>query len=217
MRFALLMLCGVDFQLAIYGFTGFGGQSRTMSQSPYDARQRAEEYQQPAIDQEKSPETASKTRSEKEWRDLISQRIEEAMAAGAFDNLPGKGKPINVGPEPFVPADMQMANSLLKSNQLSPAWISDRNEMLAAVSQMRQQIAGIAAEYARAFTATSDVDRRTQLGQAWHAQVERWRQEVTSLNRRIEIHNLKLPLAHLEIFKVSLEEELRGFTVYDTL
>jgi DnaJ family protein C protein 28 len=185
-----------------------------MSQSKYDARQRAEEYQQPVVDQEKST-TTSKTRSEKEWRDLISQRIEEAMAAGAFDNLPGKGKPIDVGPEPFVPADMQMANSLLKSNQLSPAWISDRNEMLAAVAQMRQQIVGIAAEYAQAFTATSDADRRTQLGQAWRTQIERWRGEVAALNRRIDIHNLSLPLAHLEIFKVSLEEELRGFTVYD--
>ena len=186
-----------------------------MSQSPYDARQRAEEYRQPKVDQEKSPSVTSKTRSEKEWRDLISQRIEEAMAAGAFDNLPGKGKPINVGPEPFVPADMQMANSLLKSNQLSPAWISDRNEMLAAVAQMRQQIANSAAEYTQAFTATSDVDRRTQLDQTWRAQVERWRQEITALNRRIDIHNLSLPLAHLEIFKVSLEEELRGFTIYD--
>ena len=186
-----------------------------MSQPPHDARQRAEEYRQPKVDQEKSPSVTSKTRSEKEWRDLISQRIEEAMAAGAFDNLPGKGKPINVGPEPFVPADMQMANSLLKSNQLSPAWISDRNEMLAAVAQMRQQIANSAAEYAQAFTATSDVDRRTQLDQTWRAEVERWRQEITALNRRIDIHNLSLPLAHLEIFKVSLEEELRGFTIYD--
>lgn len=188
-----------------------------MSQPPYDARQRAEEYRQPEVDQEKSPAATSKTRSEKEWSDLISQRIEEAIAAGVFDNLPGKGKPINVAPEPFVPADMQMANSLLKGNNLSPAWISDRNEMLAAVAQMRQQIAGIATEYDQAFTATSDVNRRVQLSQAWRTQIERWRQEVTALNRRIDIHNLKLPLAHLEIFKVSLEEELRGFTVHDSL
>ena len=36
--------------------------------------------------------------SEREWRDLVEGRIQDAMAAGAFDNLPGERKaPVQEG------------------------------------------------------------------------------------------------------------------------
>ena len=63
--------------------------------------------------------TGHPRRTPEQWSDFISQRIEEAMRAGAFDNLPGRGKPLNAAPEPHVAADMQMANSLLKNNNLT--------------------------------------------------------------------------------------------------
>lgn len=48
-------------------------------------------------------------RSPEQWNDLINQRIEEAMRTGEFDNLRGKGKPLNLAPAPHVPPEMQMA------------------------------------------------------------------------------------------------------------
>ena len=59
---------------------------------------------------EEAPEPQSKRgvqRTPEQWRDLISERIEEAMRAGHFDNLRGKGKPLNPAPEPHVPPEMQ--------------------------------------------------------------------------------------------------------------
>ena len=72
------------------------------------------------------------------------------MRNGAFDNLRNKGKPLDTAPDPHVPPDMQMANSLLKNNDLSPAWISDRGAMLAAIERFREKLRTVAADFAQA-------------------------------------------------------------------
>lgn len=178
-----------------------------MSHSITSPRARANQYREKCAE-ESSPQAAKQPRSEQAWSDLITQRIEEAMAAGAFDNLPGKGKPVSVAPEPFVPAEMQMANSLLKNNGLSPAWISERKDVLAAIAAIRSQIASAKTAYGRMLDNTQDAKKRAQLESAWLSQVERWRQEIVHLNRRIELYNLTQPIAHLEIFKLDLKTEL---------
>ncbi len=89
---------------------------------------------------EENPSKSSRRRTPEQWHDLVSQRIEEAMRNGAFENLPGTGKPLDIRPEPFVPTDMQMANLLLKNNDLVPAWISDRRLLLGAIDQFRTRL-----------------------------------------------------------------------------
>jgi hypothetical protein len=46
----------------------------------------------------------------------IEQKIREAMARGEFDNLPGKGKPLDLEAYFNTPEDLRMAYSILKSN-----------------------------------------------------------------------------------------------------
>lgn len=173
-------------------------------------KQRAEDYRS-SVDDASSPKTepGKSTRTPEQWRDLISQRIEEAMQQGAFDNLPGKGKPLNAAPDPYVSPDMQMANSLLKNNDLVPAWISDRKTVLDAIERLRARIGrGCAAAREEMERATTP-QRREQVLQAWSRQVASWQQEVTELNRRIEVQNLKQPVTFLEILKLQLADELR--------
>lgn len=178
------------------------------SASPLSARERAEQYKQDttAADEAAQP---SPVRTPKQWSDLISQRIEEAMQAGAFDNLPGKGKPLQVGPEPFVSADMQMANSLLKNNALTPAWISERKEMLTAIEQFRARLATAAEQMRRAMDEAAAGERREALHRQWHGWVERFRREAAELNRRIQLYNLKQPITSLEIYKLQMDAELK--------
>ena len=106
-----------------------------MSDPNPDPRAKADAYRNGEADPpaDVQPQSRPGRRSPEQWSDLISQRIEEAMRDGHFDNLRGKGKPLNPAPDPHIPPDMQMANSLLKNNELVPAWISDRNAVLAAV------------------------------------------------------------------------------------
>ena len=167
----------------------------TEKQNP---KERAREYKEEHAPE--SPPQQRTPRTPEQWRDLVSQRIEEAMRDGAFDNLRNRGKPIDPRPDPLAPADMQMANTLLKNNELVPAWIADRRELLAAIERFQAQMqTGAAAQ--RTALAAANAAEQEALAQRWADQLVRWRQEAAALNRRIDAQNFRQP-AFLEILKV---------------
>ena len=131
------------------------------------------------------------------------------MQAGAFDNLRNKGKPLDPSPDPYVPPDMQMANSLLKNNELAPAWIGDRAAVLAGIEHFRARLLRVAADFAQARAEAADPQRLAELDQLWSRYVEAWRAEIVEINKRILTQNLKQPVTFLEIYSLRLEEELR--------
>ena len=51
---------------------------------------------------------------------LVEEKIREAMANGEFDNLPGKGKPIDLDAYFATPEDVRIAYSILKSSGFVP-------------------------------------------------------------------------------------------------
>ncbi len=168
-------------------------------QNPKERSQEYKEQQAPEL-----PPQERARRTPEQWRDLVSQRIEEAMRDGAFDNLRNRGKPIDPRPDPLAPADMQMANTLLKNNELVPAWIADRRELLAAIERLQAQMqAGVAAQ--RSALAAANAAEQEALAQRWNDQLARWRQEAAALNRRIDAQNFRQPV-FLEILKVRVVE-----------
>jgi hypothetical protein len=162
--------------------------------------------QAPEGAQQQAPESK---RTPQQWESLVNQRIEEAMRSGAFDNLRNKGKPLDTSPDPHVPPDMQMANSLLKNNDLAPAWIGDRGAMLATIERFREKLRDVAADFAQARAEATTPQRLALLDERWAAYVESWRAEVVELNKRILTQNLKQPVSFLEIFPLRLEDELK--------
>ena len=53
------------------------------------------------------------------WR-IAEERIKEAQRAGAFDNLPGKGKPLNLEDLSWVPEDLRIGYLVLKNAHVLP-------------------------------------------------------------------------------------------------
>lgn len=148
-------------------------------------------------------------RTENEWQDLISHRIEEAMRAGAFDNLRNKGKPIPQENNPFVRPDQRMANDLLKNNGFAPQWITDRTAILHRIESFRAQLHSRAQSFAHSWQTTSDPVVRQQLRAGWQRQIDSWQDEIRTLNKQINTVNLQQPIARLEIFKLLLDDELK--------
>ena len=56
----------------------------------------------------------------------IEEIIRQAMQEGKFDDLPGKGKPLNLDQNPHQDPDWRVAHHLLKSAGFSLPWI-ERN------------------------------------------------------------------------------------------
>ncbi|HSE86598.1 MAG TPA: DnaJ family domain-containing protein [Candidatus Binatia bacterium] len=53
------------------------------------------------------------------WR-IAEERILDAQRAGAFDDLPGKGKPLNLEDLSWVPEDLRMGYHILKNAHVLP-------------------------------------------------------------------------------------------------
>jgi hypothetical protein len=60
---------------------------------------------------------------------IAEQKLEEAARAGAFDNLPGAGKPLNLDDDALVAPELRMAHRILKNAGLVPPELALRREV----------------------------------------------------------------------------------------
>lgn len=67
---------------------------------------------------------------------IAERRIIEAIANGEFDNLEGKGKPIDFEDETWIPEDLRMAYRILKNAGCIPPELEFRNEVVNMCSFM---------------------------------------------------------------------------------
>ena len=65
---------------------------------------------------------------------IAESRIQEAIASGEFDNLPGAGAPLDLDEYLSTPGDVRMAYSILKTGHCVPAEV----ELLNEISRLEQ-------------------------------------------------------------------------------
>lgn len=71
---------------------------------------------------------------------VVEEKIREAIRQGAFDDLPGAGKPLVLDDDRMVPEDLRMAYRILKNAGFVPPELETRRE---AVDLRRLIEAGI--------------------------------------------------------------------------
>ncbi len=72
---------------------------------------------------------------------LIEAKIAEAQRDGAFDGLPGAGKPLALDDDRLVPEELRMAYRILKNAGFVPPEVEDRKE----AAHLRKLVAAAAA------------------------------------------------------------------------
>lgn len=60
---------------------------------------------------------------------IAEERIQDAQRDGLFDNLPGKGKPLNLDEDGAVPEDLRLAFKILKNANCLPIEMELRKEI----------------------------------------------------------------------------------------
>ena len=73
---------------------------------------------------------------------IVESIIQEAMARGEFENLPGQGKPIDLGDYFNTPEDVRVAQALLKGADILPVEL----ELLQDIAALKQAISSTADE-----------------------------------------------------------------------
>ena len=114
------------------------------------------------------------------WENIAERKIREAMAEGAFDNLKGKGQPLDLEENPYEDPSLRMAHRLLRNNGFAPAWVEEAKDLERAIESAREDLArGLAPAAFRA--------------------------RIAEINRRILAHNLKTPSTQFHMRPVDPE------------
>ena len=138
----------------------------------------------------------------------IDEQIRQAMQRGDFDDLPGKGKPLDLSENPHVDPGWRMAYRMLKENGYSLPWIENRRsielDFESTLKSLRQN-----------WNLRQNAIGQRSLMHAekvWQQALQKFRDDVERLNKRIRNYNLEVPSdqfqrrqidAHLEITKIT--------------
>ncbi|MCC7020341.1 MAG: DUF1992 domain-containing protein [Ardenticatenales bacterium] len=134
----------------------------------------------------------------KAWQSHIDRAITEAAERGAFDDLPGKGKPLAFDTE--VDDDMWLANHMLKGQGFRPAWIDRAQEIAAEVKAISARVDRFVADWTGAGAAANATAARDAAVARVSAEIT---DRITALNRKIDTHNIDVPNGHLQRRRVA--------------
>ena len=106
-----------------------------------DAEEHVFAYQMPE-EMKKQREHERRSKARKRDHDVIENRIQEAMAGGAFDELPGAGKPLPSEINVFEAiAGEQLANKVLKNAGCAPPWVEQGKQIRTRLASLRLDLA----------------------------------------------------------------------------
>ena len=121
--------------------TAYQRQQASQRQRLEAAEAHAFDYRMPA-EAKKQREHERRSRARLRSHDVIENRIQEAMATGAFDNLPGAGKPIQRDENVFESMSGDaLAHRVLKNAGIAPGWVEQGKEIRAALLAARSDLA----------------------------------------------------------------------------
>jgi len=121
---------------------------------------------------------------------IAEEKIKQAMEEGFFDNLPGKGKPIDWKENPFAPEDWKLAFDLLKQNGYKLPWMEKREE----IDQLSKK-------------AHTDCEQNLK----YQPEVARatFFKQVEAINRIIFDYNLMVPFSQFQIMNIDSRAEFQ--------
>jgi DnaJ family protein C protein 28 len=149
---------------------------------------------------------------------IAERKIQEAIEEGKFDDLPGKGKPLNLDDDPFTPPHLRLANRILKNAGVLPDWMQVEQEMELTRQENERTFERLKKEYVKR---RERVDSRTALGNpekrkrdfaAWHARVRAgYLASLKRVNTDITKLSLIAPSVQRVHFPYNIAQEMERF------
>jgi DnaJ family protein C protein 28 len=133
---------------------------------------------------------------------LAEKRLREAIETGEFDDLPGKGEPIDLRENPFEDPDLRTVHRLLRNAGFAPAWIEERKDIDAELTAAQTKLSRAWALFGQGGKAPSEAE--------WERSVKEFREQVIELQQRIRIYNLKAPAVVFHRQHIDVEKTLES-------
>jgi DnaJ family protein C protein 28 len=135
----------------------------------------------------------------------IDEAIKKAMQEGQFDDLLGKGKPLNLDENPFADPDWELAHHVLKSGGFTLPWIETRQQIEEEVEAAR---AALKRGWEWRQSAAASKEFSPQMEQQWQQRLSAFREKIISLNKRIRDYNLEAPSDRFHLLVLNAEKEI---------
>lgn len=130
------------------------------------------------------------------WQSFVERQIQEAQAEGAFDNLPGHGKPLRLEPANPYEGSYELAHKILQDRGFAPEWLELDKEIRRELETARQRLGNRYQRYG------PDSD-------AWPRAVDRFAEQMAELNDKIDLYNLKAPGMSFQRRRIRLADEIQ--------
>jgi hypothetical protein len=131
-----------------------------------------------------------------EITNLVDERIRASRAVGAFDNLPGRGKPLDLErPSHVDPTEYLMNRIILKSGG-TVAWAEKEREIRDSLKLFRNLLRD------------SWVENGTRLDERWNSALKAHSESLADINKLIRNYNLVTPSMALQKCLFSLDREI---------
>lgn len=159
------------------------------------------------------------------WVEMIADRkVRDAQEEGLFDNLPGKGRPLNLDIDSRLPPEIRIANQLMRDAGVLPEWIEMEKQIRTRRQAWTERVEAYAQEREAAETAPelpggtsvralrqaerqrdADLLRRDDARELFLLQAVR---ELRAQNVLIDRFNLMVPVQSRQRMRLRLREEL---------
>lgn len=146
----------------------------------------------------------------RDWQSLIEERIQQLD----LDNLPNKGKRLDLRPNPYADPSDDATQRLLKNAGYTLPWIADGRRIDADLEKARSQLQRARDEYEELPDTQICAGHQWVEGQ-WQAAIREFRSQIEQINRQIRDHNLEVTLPMLQKLPIRVDEELARLGVTD--
>lgn len=133
------------------------------------------------------------------WLKIVDNMVREAAEEGKFDDLPGKGKPIDLDDRnPFEDPLAPTFRRILRDNGATHPLIEARRALQAEIDSLRDHLRRAWIGY-----------RRHGSSRAWEHALDQFRSGAHDLNRQIKLNNLRTSVPNFHVRTVDIEREIR--------
>lgn len=161
-------------------------------------------------DEDEQKRRASRLNS-RHFQHYIEEQIQEAVARGEFDNLPGTGKPLNLEDD-ALSGEKASAYRLLKQNGYAPPEIELLKEIRRENERIEQHLNRLRAQYRtlRARRVAPFASEKRAYNDAVEKAATAYEETLRTLNRKILTFNLSVP-ASMHMTFLEVEKKVQQF------
>lgn len=135
-------------------------------------------------------------RSETDLINIVERRIWQSMEEGQFENLPGKGRPLDLDSNPHADPAEDSLYRILSKNGFAPEWVELNKDIRLQITDWRKALRKV---WAR---------RSTDGDIKWEEESIKLQEHLHDINKKVFRYNLIAPFGR-QMFGFKWEKELQ--------